>query len=195
MASNGIRLRSFSNLKYGDPKGFLTALHPLDVAVSWSSLSPRVRNLRTNSLKAAREHRDAAIFCVGMSQALGSEVRFAPGEKQDYDFVATWADPQTQHFAPVQLKELVTAELNPETALSSLLEKLTKYTDSDDLTVVIKLNRPDRFEPSQVKIPSGLSLGGIWIFGAITPDQSKWGLWGDFMLGSVDQGIAFEIPR
>lgn len=195
MTPSRIRQRSYSKLTFGDPKGFLTALHPLEVAVSMTNLPPRVKNLRTNSLKSQRERIDAAIFCVGMSQALGLEVRFSMVEEQDHDFVATWSDSQTQHFVPVQLKELVAAELNPEASITSLFGKLTQYADCDDLAVAIKWNRPARFEPSQVEVPSGVRVGEIWIFAAIAPDQSKWGLWGDFVRGGVENGIVFEIPR
>lgn len=194
MDRNSVRLRAYSKLAYGDPKGFLEALTPLDAAVSVSDLPATVKHLRTNQLKADRERRDAAIFCLGMSQALNTEVRFSPTEAQDYDFVATWEMDDVRHFCPVQLKEFVSSELNPKATMHAVLSGLSKYADSGDITVAIKIGRNFRFEPSELQLPSELSIAALWVYGAIAQDQSEWALWGDFVRGSSD-GMKFEIPR
>jgi hypothetical protein len=193
--SSSVRLRELSKLEYGNPSGFLEALAPLDRAASWSDIPDRTKNLRTNKLKSERERRDAAIFCVGMSKAIGVPVHFALTESQDYDFVTTWKVDETQHFAAVQLKELVSTDLNPTSSLNSIFESLARYSDSDDLTVAIKLNRVGRFEPSEIVCPTNLSVGGVWLYGAVAEDQSKWALWGDFRCGPVVEGITYDIPR
>jgi hypothetical protein len=194
MVGNSIRLKEYSKLAFGDPKGFLEALAPLDVAVSASDLPSTVKHLRTNFLKAERERRDAAIFCMGMSQVLDTEVRFSPTEDQDYDFVATWEMEDIRHFCPVQLKEFVSSELNPKATIQAVLSSLSKYTDSADITVAIKLGRNFRFEPSDLQLPTELSIAAVWVYGSITENQSEWALWGDFVQGSID-GIKFRIPR
>jgi hypothetical protein len=194
MNSRSIRLSALSQLQYGDPKGYLESLALLEAEVSASDLPLTVKHLRTNRLKSERERRDAAIFCIGMSQALNSKVRFSLIEAQDYDFVATWQSSDTRHFCPIQLKELVSHELNPTASIQAVLRGLLKYVDSDDLTVVIKIGRNKRFEPSELHLPSQLSIAALWIFGSLTEDQTEWALWGNFVQGSSD-GIKFRIPR
>ena len=195
MNNDSIRIRGFSKLEYGDPLGFLTALKPVELEISNSNLPNKIKRLRTNSLKTDRERRDAAIFCVGMEEVLGTPVKFAPVEEHDYDFVTTWQSESKHHFCPIQLKEYVPTELNPSQLIQDVVNGLSKYTDSMDLTVAIKLNRIGGFEPSSLQITINVQIGGIWAFGAITEDQSTWGLWGDFSEGLVEQGIQFQIPR
>lgn len=194
MDVSSIRLKAFSKLAYGDPRGYLEELALLDAAVSVSDLPSNVKHLRTNPQKPDRERRDAAIFCLGMSKALNTEVRFLQTEKQDYDFVVTWEMDYTRHFCPIQLKEFVSSELNPKATIQDVLSSLSKYTDSTDITVAIKLGRNFRFEPSDLQIPSELSIAAIWVYGALTENQFEWALWGDFVQGSTD-GIKFQIPR
>jgi hypothetical protein len=194
MRNNDASLRGYSKLEYGDPRGFLEALAPFDAAVSASDLPSNLKHLRTNELKASRECRDAAIFCLGMSQVLNTDVRFSPSEAQDYDFVATWEVNEIRHFCPIQLKEFVSSELNSKATIQAVLSSLSKYADSSDITVAIKIGRNVHFEPSDLQVPSGLSIAAIWVYGAITPDQLEWALWGDFTQGSTE-GIIFHIPR
>jgi hypothetical protein len=195
MGPDSIKMRAFSKLEYGDPKGFLEELSPVDAAVSFSNLAPRVKHLRTNSLKPDRERRDAAIFCIGMEELMNTFVRFSPVEEQDYDFVATWESKNERIYCPVQLKELVSSELNCTQSMQDVLSGLSKYTDSIDLTVAIKFSRVAKFDPTTLQIPHDLRIAGLWVFGAISQDQSNWGLWGDFAAGKVTQGIKFQIPR
>jgi hypothetical protein len=195
MSNDSINIRTFSKLEYGDPEGFLEALTSVDAAVSISDLKPQIKHLRTNSLKTVRELRDAAIFCMGIAEVLHTSVRFSPVEKQDYDFVTTWQSKNMQHYCPVQLKELVPSELNPNQSINDVVNGLSKYTDSMNLTVAVKLNRIGKFEPSSLLMPKTIRIGGLWVFGAISEDQSDWGLWGDFAKGEVDQGICFQTPR
>ena len=77
-----------------------------------SDLPEAVRTLRTNSLREWKEAREAALFCVGMSERMGTPIRLAKSENHDYDFVATWLKDDTRHFAPVQLKEVVPSHIN-----------------------------------------------------------------------------------
>ena len=66
-----VRLRQFAKLAYGDPRGFLAALRRLEWAVAVSPTPERIKTLRTQGLKPKREMRDAAIFCVGISERIG----------------------------------------------------------------------------------------------------------------------------
>jgi hypothetical protein len=193
---SNIRLNRFAQLQYGDPRGFLVKLRKLEIEVSGTSLPEPIRTLRTQKLKPEREKRDAAIFCVGISERIGCEVRFAPIEDQDFDFVATWLDANAKwHFCPVQLKEVVPPHLNPGAPIQAALDGLSRYADSADLTVVIKLNRPARFDPAALNLPANLKIGRLWIFGSLSEDQSEWALWGDFLdKTGTPLGTRFSYP-
>lgn len=172
-------LRAAGNLQFCDPHSYLVYLRELEVKIALSDTPSRIKSLRTNGLKEAREQRQAALFCEGMSQRIGQAVYFASHEDQDFDFVASWAIGNSPHFIPVQLKEVVPASLNPSATIDSVIHSLEKYTDSSDLTVAIHLNQVGRFEPEALKLQH-LKLASVWVFGAVTADQSLWSLWGDF---------------
>lgn len=186
-----IRLREFRKLDFRDPRPFLTNLRRLELGGTLAGLPPEVRSLRTNELKHWREKREAAIFCYGVSQIVGTTVYFAPTEEQDHDFVATWSDDETQHFAPVQLKEVVPQNLNDTASVQRVIDSLSKYVDSGDLTVAIHLNQEGRFDPTTLDVPN-LSLSGLWVFCATARDQSRWGLWGNLFTNR--SGIEFSYP-
>ncbi|MEQ1489182.1 MAG: hypothetical protein ABL932_01400 [Terricaulis sp.] len=190
-----VRLRQFAKLDYGNPHRFLRELRKFEYTVAASDTALRLKTLRTNGLKREREMRDAALFCVGMSHNLGTEVLFAPVEDQDYDFVATWRTDATQHFCPVQLKEVVPTHLNPTASIQDVIGMLSHYGDSTDVSVAIKFNQIGRFERAGVNPPNRLQIGGLWVFGAVTEDQSMWALWGDFMqTGPSTLGICYPCP-
>jgi hypothetical protein len=185
-----IRLREFSKLDYCDPRPILVRLRQVEEEVAVSATAPKVRHLRTNSLKKDREMREAALFSHGMGKRIERTVFFANAESQDYDFVTSWIDGDVKHFAPVQLKEVVPLTLNREASLQATIDALSRYRSSEDLTIAIHLNQSCRFEPSELRIPS-LRIAGLWVFGAISEDQSRWCLWGDFLGDIVDIGFTY----
>jgi len=179
---DNVRRRQFAKLAYGDARGFLAALRKVECMVAASPTPERIKTLRTRELKPEREMRDAALFCVGISERIGFDVWFAPVEEQDFDFVATWLDSERmRHYCPVQLKEVVPPHLNAGATIKAVVDSLARYPDSVDVTVAIKINRPGRFDPAELKLPANLRIGGLWIFGGLSADQSEFGLWGDFL--------------
>lgn len=188
-----VRLRDISKFEYGDPVGFLIELQRVEATLP-AALPDKLRRLRTNALKPEREMRDAALFCVGMSKLLGVPVRFAPVEAEDFDFVATWRVGDTQHCCPVQLKEMVPEDLNSDQSIDDLFKSLSKYSSIQDLTVAIRWNRSGRFDPGLLKQPQEIKLRGLWVFGCVSDDQSKWALWGDFAKEQTAVGIAYDYP-
>ncbi|MDX2239037.1 MAG: hypothetical protein NW203_15850 [Hyphomonadaceae bacterium] len=195
MPNAGIRLRECSRLKFEHAASCLIALRKLEVTIAPCDIDERVKTLRTNGLKPYREMRDAALFCTGMSKLLSTDVWFAPFEANDYDFVTTWKSGDTQHFCPVQLKELVPKSLNANASIGIITDKLSHYASAEDLVVVIKLNQIGRFDLSKLTIPENARFGGLWVFGSVTEDQSKFALWGDFLqTGSATEGIIFDYP-
>ncbi|MDR7269861.1 hypothetical protein J2X20_002490 [Pelomonas saccharophila] len=175
-----IALRTFSKLDYRDPRPFLVRLRQFELELSGSATPKRVRNLRTNQLKPERELREAAIFCYLAGQRMGTTVGLAPGEEQDYDFVAAWSALEEACFAPVQLKELPPEATAPAATLQGIISALGQYVSSRELVVAIHLNRTMSFDPSALAIPP-LQIAELWAFGATSPDQNTWALWGDLL--------------
>lgn len=180
-----------SKLKFRDPLPFLKTLRSIEPAVAASDLPEKAKSLRTHSLKEWKELREAALFCYGMSQRIGQTVYLARGESHDYDFVASWIVGNERHLAPVQLKEVVPQSLNPSASLSRVLQSLTKYVDSEQLTVAIHLNQQGHFDPSSLAVPR-LGIAALWIFASISDDGSEWGLWGNFL--EAPEGLRFGYP-
>lgn len=196
------RIKQIANSKFHDPSEVLCNFRSIELEMARHQeagtidLGKNAQALRTNDLKHFREIRQAALFCYGMSVAKNKPVLFSPEERDDYDFVASWLDGDTQHFAPVQLKELVPEHLNARQTFEELLAKVEqKYTNSNDLTLAICLNRVGRFDPNDVRIDRDLRLAGIWVFGGVAPDQNKFGLWGDLLHDATCLGIEFEYPK
>ena len=128
-----------------------------------------------------------------MGQRIGQTVYVGRSESQDYDFVASWLVGDKQHLAPVQLKEVVPSELNSRASLQAIVDALpNKYVDSDDVTIAIHLNQQMRFEPSAIQVPA-LRVAALWVFGSISPDQSKWGLWGNFLEAPYGTSYAYPV--
>jgi hypothetical protein len=175
-----IALRTLSKLEYCDPRPFLVRLRRFELEMSASDTPDRIRHLRTNHLKPERELREAAIFCYLAGQRIGSTVGLAPGENQDYDFVAAWSVQGQARFAPVQLKELPPESTAPMASLNDIISGLVQYSSSPELVVAIHVNRITSFNPAALVIPS-LQIAELWAFGATTPDQNSWVLWGDLL--------------
>ncbi len=173
-------LRAYSRLVYGDLKGYLIALKRLEPQIASSGLDRKIRTLRTNKLKEWRELREAALFAYLMSERLGTPIRIAKGENSDYDFVASWRSGDATHFAPVQLKEVVPEYVNPAATIEGVIASLTKYTSSGDLTVAIHLNKRTEFDIREIHAPR-LAISSLWMFGSISADRSRRGLWGDLL--------------
>lgn len=190
---NRLWLRNAEKLHFFDPTPHLVKLRSHEIAMALSDAPPKRKALRTNDLKPVREQREAALFCQGMSQRLGHKVYFTAQEDQDYDFIASWIVDGERHFAAVQIKEVVPAAINQQTSIEAILDGLSKYTDSDGLTVAIHLNRECRFEPSLLKVPE-LKIGSLWVLGSTSADQSVWTLWGNFT-ESQPYGTQFSYPE
>ena len=177
---NRIWLRAVEKLTFEDPVPYLIQLRHREITVALSDMQPEEKAMRTNGLKIPREQREAALFCLGMSERLGHKVYFSAQEDQDYDFVARWMIGEVLHYAQVQLKEVVPVKMNSRSTIEGIVESLGRLTDSNGLTVAIHLNRECRFEPSLLKVPEKLKIGSLWVFGSTTADQSCWTLWGNF---------------
>lgn len=166
-----------------DPAAVLRKLRKVEIPIAMSNHDSRVKALRTNYLKRDRENREACLFCYGMSVRLGHPIWFYPFEDSDFDFVAAWDEGDCRHYAPTQLKEVVPEELNSRASLQAVLDGIgAKYKTSNGLTVAIHLNQTGHFDPKNIVLPD-LKIAGLWIFGAISEDQSQWFVCGDVLTG------------
>jgi hypothetical protein len=123
---------------------------------------------------------------TGWGQRLGHTVYVSRGEVDDADFIASWVEDDVQQLAPVQLKEIVPDERNGRSDLDQVIESLHKYSDAEDLNVVLHLNRQLRFDPLAVRLPY-LRISSLWILGCTRLDGTEWGLWGDFLTQNVEE--------
>ena len=169
--------RHWLKYQYYDPSRVLPRIHQTRMAVAESDLSTRVKSLRKNKLRGERENWDAAVFAFLLSHACGVKVLLSREEAQDYDNIFCWKDGEDNCFAPVQMKELVPAELNPTASLEQIFKGIRKYVDSSDLIVAIKLNRLTTIDFDSLKPPT-LPIKGIWLFGATHPRELQWSLFG-----------------
>ena len=183
-------LNEAKKLAYRDPEVALRELREIELMAARLDMSTKIKHLRGNELKCAREYRQAALFTLGMAKNLQKPVRFCPVEASDYDFIATWEDQGARHFAPIQLKELVPESINANASIQAIVDGLVKYS-SESLTVGIFLNRLGTFIPHEIKIPP-LRIGALWFLFATAEDQSEWMLYGD-VLGQPN-ATSFAYP-
>ncbi len=101
-----INLRTFSRLRYKDPRPVLLDMATIERSIASADVDPRAKRMRTNDLRNVRELRQACLFCYGVSEVTGQKFGAAHCEDEDYDAVATWVRDGTQSFAPTQLKEV-----------------------------------------------------------------------------------------
>ncbi len=187
-----INTNHWRTLYYHDPAHVLRRLRATkrELANALRDADNKVRCFRTTELNQYREWRDAALFTYGMGLATGVPVGYATEATSDYDFVTAWVDGDTAHFCPVQLKELVPAERNPEATLDGLLLELRKYAGPTQTVLAIRLNRRGRVDLAREWPP--VPFAQLWFFWASAPDSSEWSIYGD-ALGTPRQW-AFDYP-
>ncbi|MBL0420165.1 hypothetical protein JI739_07375 [Ramlibacter sp. AW1] len=163
------------------PREILIGYRRIALELPLDQMSYPVASLRTNKLKRYREGRQAALFCYGISQRLGTPVHFALIEDSSFDVVAHYNKDGASHFVKIQLKEWVPRFLPRAQTLQNELGKLSKYTESDDLVVAVHLNRDEIVRINELQMPE--NIGELWFFGARTLDQLEWTLIGNCLAG------------
>jgi hypothetical protein len=168
------RLSTFADLEYFD--GSKVVREALRQGFSHGKgSSPAIP--RGHSNNELIEHLDAAVFAHGLAELTKLPVHIARHETQDHDFVLRFVCDDSPYYCPLQLKEIVPAEVNAKQDPTRLLDSLSKYSDSADLEVAIKVGR-EGFDPRSISPPS-LRVAGLWFFGQLTPDPSRWYLYGN----------------
>lgn len=171
-------VNSFNELEFFDPQPILVKLRRLELEIAELDMDPKLRALRTSELKVHRERRDAAIFTFGMGIVQGVRIVFAPVEASDYDFVTLWQADETQHFCPVQLKELVPEHLNPSATLGALLDSTRRYSSSTDTVLAVKLNRRGKIDLTASDF-SQVPFKEAWCFWSASESGDRWCMYGD----------------
>jgi hypothetical protein len=185
--------RKLQALTWVEPKQVLINLRSLELNLS-PDIDEKVRRLRTNDLKIWREGRTAALFAYGISeQVLQKPTLVAKTEEKDFDFVMRWADGGVDCFFPVQLKELPPEDLNPAVAIDDILSGLSKYSGTDDLSVVVAINRRMRFEYRPWTGAAKPKIRELWYFGCVSKDQSRWFLYGSALRNDA-RYYEFDYP-
>lgn len=189
---NNIRARSWLKLSFYNPKGVLIELQKQSLIVSQANVPYSVSSLRTNQLNKYRQGRQCALFCYGMSQKLGVDVRFAFAEEQDIDFVACYEINDTINLVPLQMKELVPEQVNDSALLQNEINKLSKHVDSHDLVVAFHINRNVRISPDQLDL-SRVKVGQIWIM-ECSGNENEWIIVGN-LLDEIASTTKFQYPE
>lgn len=188
-----LRLKEWRRLDYYDPKPVLIQLRAMETSGVLDGLPAKVKHLRTRELKPYLERRQCAIFAFLMGQVTRSLVAVAYSEKSDYDAVMRWRSGDEVRYSPVQMKELPPEMGAGIKSLQQQIDSLKiRYPRSDDLTVAIHLNRNMRVQVSELDL-SGLSLGGLWLFGAEDEGATRWRVVGDLLSPNADTAV-YEYP-
>ena len=190
---SGITERKLKALEWVDPKRVLVNLRRVEERLP-SKMDERVRRLRTNALKEWRESRYAALFAYGIAESvLKRPTLVAKVEDLDFDFIMRWDEEEADYFYPVQLKELPPEDLNPGVSLEDILGKLDKYSGTEDLSVVVLINRRTRFEYRPWESEQRPRIRELWYLGCTSQDQSKWFLYGN-VLANAPLYYEFSYP-
>lgn len=184
--------REWTQYEYKDARKILVGLRELEQAVPLAGMDYKVASLRTHQLRSYLEGRQAALFCYGIGQILGTHVSFAQVEREDYDIVTRRVVGDELVYTAVQLKEWVPNRIKEESSLQKELDKLQKYVDAKELVVAFHLNRVARIEPKKLNFPVG-AIGELWFFGAASADQHTWHLLGN-LLSPNAHAHEFEYP-
>jgi hypothetical protein len=189
---SAIRLRQLQQRDYRDPADVLRGFRAVELNVLSQIADPQIRRLRARSLREWRETRLAALFCHGIGVRTGHKVYVSKGEFEDADSVAMWQVGDEVRFTPIQIKEVAPNDLNEHATLQQVVDSLGKYSDAENLTVLIHLNRELRFTPSSVSLPPRANIAALWVLACISPDQSRWALWGNYL--KQPERSEFEYP-
>ena len=174
------QFREWEQLKFYEPRNVLVELRKIEKTHDLNKFPYDVATLRTRKLRSYGESRQCAIFCYGIGEIFGLNLKYAQYESQDYDYVAVYEKDDYLNYVPIQMKELVPDKINPKANLQTEINKLQKYVDSNNLCVSIYLNKEVRIEFSNLEIPK-LNIKELWLFGSKSPDQDDWWLIGNLL--------------
>lgn len=183
---------AWANLKYMNPTKLLLGMDKMFNDSGIKKYEHASDILLDRRVRDIAEDRRCAIFCHGAGQALGTEILFASHESADYDYVGAYKHNGSILTFPIQLKQLVPDRLNPFTSLQRELDKLSKYTDAQDLVVAIHINRKVHIKAQDLNT-SELKIKEVWLYGQLQSDANTWLLLGNLM-ARTPNAYTFQLP-
>ncbi len=175
------QLKFLSKLAFKNPAEYLRLLRRFERVVALSKLSYHQRALRKHGLRVHKEQREAALLCCAFAALTGDQTyEFASHEQADYDAVFRCREGNLHCYTLVQLKEVVPSHLDPQASIEREVSKLAKYADSEDLVVGVFVKQQGTFQLRQMNLPK-VKVSQVWAFGALSPDQTRWFLFGDML--------------
>ena len=177
-----ITIRKWEKLAYRDARADLVNLGRLQGAMDKAGDSPTLADLRNHELKKYLEIRQAALFTYFVGQVVvRAPIGYAMYEDEDYDCIIRWREQRRNCYVAVQLKEIVPTHLNPKADVDAELAKVAKkYTASKSTIVAFHLNQSGLLDFANVKKPA-TTCSEIWFYGALSPNQSQWFLFGNLL--------------
>ena len=168
---------------------------PLQAYLQENVPGSKKASLRLGSQRQLREGFHAYMFGFAYGSLFGciDTMTIHVIEDVDYDVLLEWKNGGKTEKMRLQLKELVGPLVNPKAAPAEdelakrLNELVTQYPKATDLTVAIYLNYPASY--GEVKMPKGLQLAGLWVFGWTKPKSEEL-----FIAGGVRGEHRFFIP-
>jgi hypothetical protein len=176
-----------------DPVALLQGMRRVERMLRDVVIDERVARLRTNGLRSERETRIACIFAVGLSVALGRQFWVAPGEDGDHDFLIVAPEIQEVSGAvvPVQLKELVPADLNSDQTLADLKARVAHCPRSSTV-LLIHLNRRGTISFDDLQTFAS-PFSENWFLWCSDREQTRWAIFG--MRNGEPVHTEFEYPE
>jgi len=186
--------RQLDRMLWVDPKQVLVNLRRIELKLP-AQMNERTRQLRTHELREWHEARHAALFAFGIAdKVLKAPVLVSKSQDRDFDFVMRWQVEDADNFYFGQLKELPPDDLNSKVTLEDIFDKLEKYTGSDDLSVVIALNRRARIQLQPWSRSSKPKIRELWYMGCESHDQTRWFVYGS-VLSNNPRKYEFKYPE
>lgn len=185
-ASNRIKLRRWARLPYRDAHTSLVNLGRLQGTMDRAGNSPRLSDLRNREFRPYLEHRQAALFAYFVSELIiRSPVDYVMFEDEDYDCIMRWRVQQHNCYQAVQLKEIAPTHLDPKAEINREFAKLSKKYGTLGRTpgntiAAFHLNQTGLLDFSNLKGPN-TSISEIWLYGALSQNQSRWFLYGNVL--------------
>ena len=175
---DAVEKKLWKKLKYRDPRRGVLVYWFRQVVSELPNVPAKIRDWRVRALRKYSEEKQAALFCYGMNKCFPDQnLEYAMpqaakelklrDENRDYDCVMRRkpSDAEDYQYLPLQLKEVVSDEINPFSSVEAELQKLIfRYPKSRNLVVALWVNRDGEIDFDRLVIPK-LGILDLRLFG------------------------------